>query len=91
MEPDAAVTTHEVPPCERRRRHPAASGKLTDVKLDLDVELPSDESSEEDGCTPVVSDFGVIVRAQQRMVSVEAKGQFNHTLLQVSGIGMLSV
>lgn len=72
LEPDAAVTTYEVPPCERRRRHPAASGKLTDIKLDLDVELPSDESSEEDGCTPVVGaqTFGL----PQRKVIKEHRG-----------------
>uniref|UniRef100_A0A915A601 RING-type domain-containing protein n=1 Tax=Parascaris univalens TaxID=6257 RepID=A0A915A601_PARUN len=51
---EAVVTRYEVPPCERRRRHPAAGGKLTDGKLDLDVELPSDESNEGDGCTSKV-------------------------------------
>ncbi|VDK56842.1 unnamed protein product [Anisakis simplex] len=34
-------------PTEKRRRHPAASGKVTSVQLDLDVELPSDDEDDD--------------------------------------------
>ncbi|VDM39762.1 unnamed protein product [Toxocara canis] len=44
---DDAVANEELPPPERRR-HPAAGGRLTGVKLDLNVELDSDESSGEE-------------------------------------------